>query len=719
MRRFTIPLIVLALVISAAGVAPAALAQTCEAGCKLGSLEGIEQCVSINNPLKSCDATKAAATKVAAEKNANDPANDPSSQIPLPFGGGGIFASVMTFLMSIFAWLLGVAMVMLDYSVLYTVIKMGSYVKALPAIGVAWSILRDIGNITLIFGFLAIGISIILNTEKLGYGKKMLPMLLVAAVFLNFSLFISEAVIDTGNLFATQFYTQINGGIPAGNKSTSNETISGKIMSQLGLQTLYGAALSEERIKKEIFKEDNIGFISIMGILLFIVAAFVMFSLAFILIARFVALIFLIILAPIGFAGLAIPQLAPSAKKWWDTLFEQTITAPILLLLLYIALLVITNDNFIFDPIAGSKPDYLGFIQATNGTFNLPGLASILLSFLVAMGLLLAVTIFSKKLGAFGADWATKTAGKLTFGATGLVLRSTVGLGSYAASRAIRLSKNKYYGNKTKVGRVLAGTFDRGAKASFDVRGATTLGGLKAAGIEAGEAQKGGYRERQEKAIESHKKYIQSVTAAIDERGATKEEEAKIAAAEAAQKSAQTAYETAEEKYKTAKEQLDPQIAQQKAEIERLEKEKDRNDKFLPPNPEIEQKLKDARQNLLTSTMSFATENEKFKKATGDFETAKKAVIDANRVPSKRISDEKRDAQLGHAENIKGSLPGLVMFGPGGSLAAKKIIKDAKKDQVAMDRDRMRKLFETMDKELGEEKKEEKHEEEASQSKHL
>jgi hypothetical protein len=352
---------------------------------------------------------------------------------------GGIMSGVMIFIMGLFAWLVGVAAMTLDNAVYYTVVTMGAYVKNLAAIGVTWRILRDISNIALIFGFLAIGISIILNTEKFGWGTKMLPMLLVAAVFLNFSLFISEAVIDAGNLFATEFYTQINGGVPAGAENfdsistvanAANNGISAKIMSQLGLATIYGQTLTDTAALKPV----STTFIGFMSIILFLVTAFVMFSLAFILIARFIALIFLIIVAPIGFAGLAIPMLSGTAKKWWSELFEQTITAPILLLMLYIALAVITDAHFLaFGPIGTNG--WAGFIP--NGTTtNYTGFASLMLSFIVAMGLLLAVVMYAKKLGAAGAGWATKSAGRvtggLTFGAISLAGRGTLGLGGRA-----------------------------------------------------------------------------------------------------------------------------------------------------------------------------------------------------------------------------------------------------------------------------------------------
>src|SRR3989344_7844186 len=72
---------------------------------------------------------------------------------------------LMNKIASLFAWLLGVAAITLDYVVFYTVIKMGDFVTSMTSIGIAWRVLRDIGNIALIFGFLASGIMVILNAS--------------------------------------------------------------------------------------------------------------------------------------------------------------------------------------------------------------------------------------------------------------------------------------------------------------------------------------------------------------------------------------------------------------------------------------------------------------------------------------------------------------------------------------------------------------------------
>ncbi len=457
-------LVILALIISTAGAAPAVQAQTPPAYDYSASETGTP------TAQQSADQAAAAApsTSYTSPLTPVDPniGKDPSSQ----------FGIIMTWILSLFAWLVGAAALLLDYSVYYTVIIMGDYVHKLSAVGITWRILRDIGNILLIFGFIAVGITTILNVDWYGGGKKMLPMMFVAAVFLNFSLFISEAIIDTGNLFATQFFQQINGGMPMTKaaldqitigtpgvhaKYLGNEGISNAIMGKLGLQTIYNVNIDPANLAGA-----NAWIIGFMSILLFLVAAFVMFSLAFVLIFRFVALIFLLILAPVGFAGLAVPMLKRRADQWWSKLFEQTITAPILLLLLYIALAVITDANFLT---GGSSGDWSGF-TTTNG---LTGFAGILLSFVIAMGLLILVVIQSKNLSAFGAGWASKTAGALSFGATAWAGRAGVGtvvgrglLGNRFIKRAA-VSDNAFvkYGART-----LSFTGKRLQNRTFDVR---------------------------------------------------------------------------------------------------------------------------------------------------------------------------------------------------------------------------------------------------------
>lgn len=695
------------LILSAGFVSvPAAHAQlTCDPGCVEGTIDGVKGCV--RDSVFFCDTGGVSAAQLTAQANANASAN-----VQLNFGESSIlnktFAYMMSLLMTLFAWLLGVAMVTLDNTVRYLVVGMGSYVNDLSAIGVAWSILRDVGNIALIFGFLAIGITTILNVDWYGGGKKMLPMLIVAAVFLNFSLFMTEAVIDTSNLFATQFYTQINGGVPAGEKtSVLNETISSKIMSQLGFQKLYGDALT----KPDLFKNNNMTLIGLLGILLFVVAAFVMFSLAFVLIARFVFLIYLMITAPLGFAGLAIPQLKGLADDWWKNLWAQTLTAPVLLLLLYIALAVITDAHFLrFGN--DQNLDFLGFIQSPGGSFNLTGFASMLLSFLVAMGLLLAVVISAKKLSAFGAAEATKLAGKLSFGAAAFVGRRTVGRVSNFAARRIRTSAI----GRSETGRLLAGFADRGAKASFDVRGATIAGGLKTLNVEAGAAQKGGYKAREEELIKARTEYAKSL-------GQSQKQKDAVKAAETAKEKAKEDFDKNMlllEKAEQAQLKISKEVI--KASREALEKKKKDLEAVRKSGNQDQIKVAETAYNNDARQHDDLKEREaeKLEPIRKNIETQKtrySGAVAQQDIIIKDNSTEKNQEKYGRAlqsepimKILRAPYDWTTATGSARREAAGKIISDSKKDKSQKQMDRLEAILAKADKEEkpkseGEEKK--------------
>jgi hypothetical protein len=655
--------------------------------------------------------------------------NATTSAIPTPSSGPSSWtdpSAIMAWVMSLFAWLFGAAAAVMEYAAYYTVVTMGSYVNGLSAVGVVFGAMQSLGNIVLIFGFLAIGITTILNVNWYGKGTKMLPMLLVAAALINFSLFMAEAIIDVGNLFATELYAQINGGnIP--NPATlfsSGQGIAGAIMQKLDLQEFYNvtsanAAANGPSVGSSAQNAYNSGclggwsnlipgmaasnaancltatasnyaggklaaaattwIIGFFGIILFTIAAFVMFSIAFVLVARMVILLVVIIVAPIGFAGLAVPNLSGTAKLWWHTLLQETMTAPVLFLLLYVALKIITDANFLGG--LGTNGDPTPYL---NYATDPAGFASLLLSFFVAMGFLILVVVASKKMSAFGAGFATQTAGKLSFGLIGVAGRTTIGAGSQYLSKSIRTSR---YAN-TKTGRVLAGTFDRGAKASFDLRATNLIKNIPGGGINAGTPNKGGYRARQEAAIKGHEEYIKSVGQAIDERGTTKEEDAKIAAAEEKRMAVEASRDEAKKNHSAATQEVEDH----KAEVARLATiNKNNRARGIFDQQNIND-LNAAEQNLKTSELNLQTADARKTAAESELTTAKAAEVAAGKEAGDRMSAQKKAVATGYAENISGlpvvgSLPGWALFGPGGNLAAQKIIKNSKKssDQAMLD----------------------------------
>ncbi len=692
MRRFLIAsFFTLALVVGAAGAAPAAHAEDCTVADQACTLSGGGSGTCVPDDSGGLTCTSAVGTTYVVNPAASGLATDPK----LGTDVGSQFGTVMTWIMSLFAWLVGVAALMLNYAVFYTVVTMGDFIHNLSAVGVSWRILRDIGNIMLIFGFLSVGITTILNVDWYGFTTKMLPMLLVSAVFLNFSLFFTEAIIDTGNLFATQFYKQINGGVMPTKASLSNinvgyfgsgdlgnEGISNKIMGQLGLQTIYNAG----QVNGEPLKAGNTWLIGFMGIILFLVTAFVLFSLAFVLIARFVILLFLIIVAPIGWAALAIPKLRNLSDRWWSELFEQTITAPVLLLCLYIALAVITDAQFLTGLCTPSVPggactkNLLGFVDGN----DYAGFASMILSFVVAMGLLLAVVIISKKMSAFGGGLATKAAGALTFGAAAFAGRRTVGRVSNYTARKIRSSK---YGNN-EVGRVFAGLADRGAKANFDIRGSEAFKNIPFGGVDAGAPKKGGYRAREEELVKSRTDYAKSLTQSSSQKVAlerAKETEGAKFEANMKPLREQEQAQLEETKRLVDASRAEVKLRQQEAQAARASGDTGRittAETALNSAIRAQEDLKQAQKEKLDPI------REKIQGTKDDYE---KAIRDATKANSKEARQEAYGKGL-QSKTLFGIIPRApydwpTTVGSARREAAGKIIRDAGKDDAAKLRD--------------------------------
>jgi hypothetical protein len=658
-RFFTISFITLALVIGATGAAPVAHADP--AGTTITTY-----CDNVNNCTYATQALAdaATATNLANAKVAAKSAVDSGSSSDAAYDG------IMIKIMSLFAWLAGVAMITLNYATYYTVVTMGNFVSNISAIGVTWRILRDIGNIMLIFGFLAIGISVILNVNWYGGKMKMLPMLLVGAIFLNFSLFFTEAIIDTGNLFATQFYKQINGGAMPTIATLGDQGISAKIMAQLGLQTMY-SAVQDTKTAKDVFNNGSPWIIGFMGILLFIILAFVLFSLAFILIARFVMLIFLIILAPIGFAGLAIPKLAGVAKRWWDTLFEQTITAPVLMLLLYIALNVIVDDQFLTGlgnkaVAGGGGASWLGSVSG-----NIAGFAPVLISFLVAMGLLLAVTISAKKMSAFGADTVSKIGNSAKNSATKLAMSPVRYVGRTAKSAAVGTGKFAF---NTTVGR---GLHNASQAIKTSGIGQTQSGRLLATALGAGGK---GFKEAQDKSVKMHKEYSKSV-------GEAYEQEHKQGIVDASQdrdtaKSAQNAIAA---KHNAEDKPFADEVARLKFIVNDNTAKGKTGFGVMSAQADLIKAEKDLAAHLAPLKNPRDAENE-------NAEVVFKAADAAEKAANAALAVAKKGAAIGYAQSIpKTPFDGTgglswAAAGKGGNMASMEILKDAFKVQTEQEK---------------------------------
>jgi hypothetical protein len=283
-----------------------------------------------------------------------------------------------------------------DGAIYYTVILMGAYINndvAYKSITQAWGIIRDLGNVLIIGGFVAVGIGTIIQASQYA-ADKLLVKLIIAALLINFSYFFAGAVIDATNYVTIQIYKSdliqnnchINSmaqtGVVQGPTSAIRALLVGSDTdkSNTGICSLaasmvgYTRMTSWDDIQKMAYSSvgvkqgdsgaitgttrDNLYFymtiLGLMGTLFALVMAWVLMQAAFMLIVRFVGLIFILITSPIGIAGIGVPFISEYASKWWSALFSQALFAPVYIFFFGLSLSIVKNFNDIFAPNASS-----------------------------------------------------------------------------------------------------------------------------------------------------------------------------------------------------------------------------------------------------------------------------------------------------------------------------------------------------------------------------
>lgn len=207
-----------------------------------------------------------------------------------------------------------------------------------------WGTVRDIFNLTFIFGLVYIGFQIILGINE-SSAKRTIPLLIVAALLVNFSLFVVKFIVDFANLTALQIYNLFGVAKALGEGKEVVGEAAGGAIDVLGT---FGPSISLAFI-------NTIGVTSLLShgpgadtaegvpmfytfgmIVVFLVLIYVFFAAAILITIRFAALTFYMIFSPIMFLGWVFPGMKKYSDQFWHGLFGQAFFAPALLFMLYI-----------------------------------------------------------------------------------------------------------------------------------------------------------------------------------------------------------------------------------------------------------------------------------------------------------------------------------------------------------------------------------------------
>lgn len=372
----------------------------------------------------------------------------------------------------------------------------------ITAIQTGWILIRDFMNIGFIFIILYIAISTILRNTG-AQTKRLLGGLVLAAVLVNFSMFIASLVIDAGNVLGVAFYNAIQDG--SGNVGSISQAIAGG----LNIQELYNpiALTGTDQI---ISASIRIVVFSILA------AAFLMAAILFV--GRIVAFIFLLTVSPVGFIGFMLPKLKKVSGQWWEMLLKQSFMAPVFLFFMYIIIVVINEADKVF----ANVDDVGGLTIDTYFTFA------------IIIGLVFAAIKYTKLLsGKIGSSMLKLggVAAGLALGGTALVAGK---VGGVAASRILQGSaaNNMRQRAMKSDSKIVRGVNKFGLKTlrgaetgTFDVRNIAKTKAGKAVGLDkalgdlgkqtgisldTGRVQKG-YAQKQEDKLKKNKEFERDV----------------------------------------------------------------------------------------------------------------------------------------------------------------------------------------------------------------
>jgi len=430
-------------------------------------------------------------------------------------------------------WAIGLAGWFFDILAAFT---LSTVVMDAKFVGLGWAGVRDITNMVFIFALLAIAIATILQVEEFS-AKRVLARLVVIALVVNFSLFVSRVIIDAGNISALFFYDRISApsgattNIKGGEGRAPKDALSKP--DALGVQVKSISELVVNGIRPQaIFGNPELlagvaasdpGRIIVLylfiGALIF-AAAWIFFSVGIIFLGRVGVLWLLMILSPLAFAAMIFPKTKQYADRWWKELVNQSFLVAIFLFFVYLAVLVgSTGPKGFLSPIF-KNPSLFSIENAQDTALFI--VISALYYGIILMVLQIAKKTAVKMSGEMGTHAVGLGKGLAKFGA-GLALGPLAGLGRMTLGRAatglLQSEGVKNFAARTgAVGRMGVGALRGISGGSLDPR-STALGsklGLKGGGA-------GGYEGKAAAEAKSRAKYMEYL--AKGEKGKERREE--------------------------------------------------------------------------------------------------------------------------------------------------------------------------------------------------
>jgi hypothetical protein len=481
-------------------------------------------------------------------------------------GLANVVAQVIKWLAS---WVMVAGGTILDFSIDYSI---RSQNLESEGVKIAWKVIRDVANMTFIFILLYIAISTILQAGGV-QAKRALSTLVVVALLVNFSFFLTGIVIDTGNILALSIYNELRDVSGDGVITDDDATISEQFSAAMQLQSVF------DRDSGSPPKKYQQAVANMLGAVFFLVAGFVFLAGAIMFILRTVVLMFSLILAPLAFVAAILPKTQHHFNTWLNQLVQHSFVAPVFLLMVLVVLQVVQGGTQIVSNVNGLQGAQVGsFADAITAKNSDPSTFAIILVFAIIIGLMMGVIIVSRSMAGNIANLSVTYAGK----ATGMAAGGASWVGRRTGGRFSRwVSKKdgvKDWATSNNIAKRYAGLATQrlsqyGARASFDARAipGARLGAGQLGTDFGSPGGRGGYEAIRRGQIDVARKRAEELVSTQ----ATKEERVRTESAEQSKLIAERDMALAEEIKQKAKSAIDKNEAQKLVESARKRKEQE------------------------------------------------------------------------------------------------------------------------------------------------
>ncbi len=322
-----------------------------------------------------------------------------------------------------------------------------------------WIILRNVSNILFIVALLWIGLRTIFQLEDAAKSRTFILRLILAALLVNFSLVIGQAVVGIADTLQSQF-------LPGNTKVI--ETLGFKLMVD-PIQTfrgVEGANPDDFKLTDEQKNYTPTGLASdlpkaIILLILAVAAFFAFVALIAFLVVRLVALWLLYMISPLAYVASILPKTQEYTGKWWNEFIKYSFAVPIMAFFLNIAALLAVNMSAAtgqtVDTGGTTKFVLGGLIPVSNLGEGVVSFATTVLSHFLVLVFMFAGMQFALKFGGYGSQKivdAAQTGFKKAFE---YPWRGAKGLGRYARdSAAAGALESKYVKDRPKLANTIS-----------------------------------------------------------------------------------------------------------------------------------------------------------------------------------------------------------------------------------------------------------------------